>query len=81
MGGTGQWPVPSGDPPDGTETGVQIEIQAKVSSVVQLFRSASRRPERAGRPFYPFFRQPLNAFRLPAGAARKFLLARASEIP
>jgi hypothetical protein len=26
----------------------------------QLFRSASRRPERAGRPFHPFQRQPLN---------------------
>jgi hypothetical protein len=47
MGSTGHWPVPPGDPPDGTEAGVELEIQAKVSSVAQLFRSASRRPERA----------------------------------
>jgi hypothetical protein len=32
------------------ERGVPVEIQAKVSPVVKLFRSASRRPERAGRP-------------------------------
>src|ERR1039457_1461315 len=50
-----------GDPPDGTEGGVTLEIQATVSPVVKLFRSASRRPERAGRPFHPFQRQPLNA--------------------
>jgi hypothetical protein len=36
-----------GDPPDGMEKGVPVEIQANVPSVVQLFRSASRRPERA----------------------------------
>jgi hypothetical protein len=36
----------------GTKTGARLEIQAKVSSVVQLFRSASR-------PFHPFFTQPL----------------------
>jgi hypothetical protein len=63
MGSTGHWPVPPGDPPDGTEAGVELEIQAKVSSVAQLFRSASRRPERAGRPFHPFFTHTLNAAR------------------
>jgi hypothetical protein len=60
---TGHWPVLAGDPPDGTEAGVELEIQAKVSSVAQLFRSASRRPERAGRPFHPFFTHTLNAAR------------------
>jgi hypothetical protein len=53
MGGTGHWAVPSGDSPDGMERGVPVGIQAKVFSVVQIFRSASRRPERAGRPFHP----------------------------
>ena len=50
-GSTGHWPVPSGDSPDGMERGVPVEIQAKVSPVVKLFRSASRRSERAGRPY------------------------------
>jgi hypothetical protein len=41
MGSTGHRPVPSGDPPDGMETSGLLEIQAKVSSIIQLFRSAS----------------------------------------
>jgi hypothetical protein len=52
-GRTGHWPVPPGDPPDGMERGVPVDPLAKVSPVLRLFRSASRRSERAGRPFYP----------------------------
>ena len=49
MGGTGQWAVLAGDPPDGTETGVQLEIQAKVSSVLPIFQTTSQCVPAAGR--------------------------------
>ena len=39
-----------GDPPDGMERGGSVDPLAKVSPVLRLFRSASRRSERAGRP-------------------------------
>ena len=51
-GGTGHWPVPSGDPPDGTEAGVDGE-RPPISSAFTPFQSAGRRPERAGRPSHP----------------------------
>ena len=50
-GGTGHWPVPSGDSPDGTAVGVGNEKPA--TSDVTPFQSAGRRPERAGRPYHP----------------------------
>jgi hypothetical protein len=48
-----------GDSPDGMEMRLPFENQAKMSWIVQPFRSASRRPERAGRPFHPFLTQAL----------------------
>jgi hypothetical protein len=68
-----------GDPPDGMERGVPVEIQAKVSSVIQLFRSAGRRPERAGRPFHPFYTQALNAALLFASVAVSGCVLRAKR--
>ena len=53
MGGTGHWPVPSGDPPDGLHRGF-LETPAQLPTPLPLFRSASR-------PFPPFFTQALHA--------------------
>ena len=49
MGGTGQWPVPSGDPPDGTETGVQIGRVARSTHFSDnLSMRSGCRPARLG---------------------------------
>jgi hypothetical protein len=40
--------------------GAPGQIRVEVSSVLRLFRSASRRPERATCPFHPFYTRPRN---------------------
>jgi non-ribosomal peptide synthetase-like protein len=55
VGGTGHWPMPSGDSPDGTEGDVIEAVSQGLSNVAAPpFRSASRRPGRASRPCHPF---------------------------
>ena len=51
LGSTGHWPVPAGDPPDGT--GEAQLFSERENSCVPLFRAASRRSARAGRPCHP----------------------------
>ena len=58
-GSTGDSPVPSGDLPDGTETTGRINGSTLFHGDASPFRSAGRRPGRASRPRYPFFRHAL----------------------
>src|ERR1041385_7627804 len=53
MGGTGHWPVPSGDSPDGTGTTPCGNECLPTVGAPSSFRPASGRAARAGRPCHP----------------------------
>ena len=59
-GSTGDPPVPSGDSPDGTGATVRANRHGVFATLPAQFRSAGRRPERAGRPRHPFSKQALS---------------------
>ncbi len=68
QGGTGDSPVPFGDPPNGTTARIPAP-SARRSSAHDNNRPASGRTERAGSPFHPLQTHPLNRYvaGLPAG--------------
>jgi len=53
VGSTGDSPVPSGDPPDGTERGIESNNAVFSHSGYTTTLPASRREGRAGRPHHP----------------------------
>ena len=66
MGSTGHWPVSSGDPPDETGRSAKSTFDGQNALVcLPPFRSASRRPGRASRPFHPFVTRALQAVSAP----------------
>src|SRR5437868_1104657 len=57
LGGTGHWPVPCGDPPDGTGATWCSNSWPEFIAAAAAFRPASGQKRQAGRPCHPVHRE------------------------